>query len=737
MANFRPLQPAPTDEQNLPQHQGRPSLTQKPKRTVTLGACVPCRKRKSKCDGVRPFCSCCVQKDTECVFELWPNEKPSQAMKRKNEEMQGELADLREIYDFLQTRSEHEAQDLLARIRSRTPASPGTRLVQRLSDLAIAIRHGDLDPPHSLKSSPHSPSADSLDTTIFADDSIARGHSSFPNNILSPILGEPTAQRRRHDVDADVSASSDKQLSQRSLSSFSIEAILQSPSSDALEWQDMRFPAIKRWTTVTQDSNLLADLISSWRAWEHSYYHFLEWDIFLDDMASGKTNFCSRLLVNALLASASFQSALVKDRAKPCADNILNRFFEEAKRLWDEEDGLDNLPRLQAGLLLFLVLGKQGKDRCGYRFLDEACRIAQNLGLFALASTTSVNKPNDVPLATWDRARSVAAWALFNFQLSMTFTYSVPTALINTQPPLPIPYNDNSQSEGKHVYQKSTSSLTTWSAHFRSECDRHIIILDCSKNLLEVDNLFSDVPPKPEQLEVLYLKLEGWWQTRLARLNAMTYPTAENILAAMQYHVLIVRLMNPFLNPDSTLERVVSYRTRARAITESSLKDLRRLVMLHELRHGWSACIPYVLNAINITGFGTIEELSHMDFTRDPIETSEPYIGLASCLKALSAMSNFIYYSQPLYRVLTQACEAAGIPLPLETTSTMDYYRTAEWTAHATNNINSQYIADIRMGIAGVTNERMNNVVKSWGGLSGTGPRMLADRSAAVDGRGD
>ena len=42
-----------------------------------------------------------------------------------------------------------------------------------------------------------------------------------------------------------------------------------------------------------------------WHKWEFSYYHYLDWDIFLDDLSSGRTDFCSELLVNAILASAS------------------------------------------------------------------------------------------------------------------------------------------------------------------------------------------------------------------------------------------------------------------------------------------------------------------------------------------------------------------------------------------------------------------------------------------------
>jgi hypothetical protein len=70
-------------------------------------------------------CTCCSQKDTECIYELGPNEKPSQAMKRKNEEMQGELSNLRQLYDFLRLRPEYEAIEVLKRKNWQTLFATG------------------------------------------------------------------------------------------------------------------------------------------------------------------------------------------------------------------------------------------------------------------------------------------------------------------------------------------------------------------------------------------------------------------------------------------------------------------------------------------------------------------------------------------------------------------------------------------------------------------------------------
>lgn len=105
---------------------------------------------------------------------------------------------------------------------------------------------------------------------------------------------------------------------------------------------------------------------------------------------------------------------MVKDRSKPFSDNIITQFYKEARRLWELEEGQHSLPRLQAALLLYLVLGKHGRDKVGHTFLVEACRIGRELGLFRL---TPMLKPQGAPNDKWDRVRAVTSWALFNFQL--------------------------------------------------------------------------------------------------------------------------------------------------------------------------------------------------------------------------------------------------------------------------------------------------------------------------------
>ncbi|KAF1996448.1 hypothetical protein P154DRAFT_320031 [Amniculicola lignicola CBS 123094] len=720
MANFRPLQPAPLDQEQPSQPQARPIITQKPKRTVTLGACVACRKRKSKCDGTRPVCSCCAQKDTECLYELGPNEKPSQALKRKHEEMQGELSNLRQLYDFLRLRPEPEALEIFRRIRT---TQPETTLSERIQELAKFIRHGDLfvQPSFASFTRPQSNqiALPPLRAALESLDSESAMASSlpFPNNIFSAGIEIPSSQRRRHGSDVDVSGRSDSQgLLPHPVS---IEAILQEPLSAVIhESTDPRLGSARHWTKVTDDTHVVIHLMSAWYKSENSYWHFLDWNILLDDMASttGPHEFCSELLVNALLASASFQSSIVKDRSTPFSENLTTLFYEEARRLWEVEERKYTISRLQAAMLLFMVLGKHGRDKDGHPFLLEACHIAQELKLFRLPPTASGNKMPGLSEQKWEKARAVAAWSLFNFQLAMSLTYSFPV-IQRTQPPLPIPYDEDQESE----------------ALFRSECHRNQIMIEYANTLVGPDDVNNEIPPKPEQVEILYLRLNSWWKTRHESLDPIRNPLPEYLLAAMNYHVLIIRLVQPFLNRKGSLERIKSYRSRAQPIATASMKELRRLLMLHEVRHGWACAIPYILHAIMVTSFGSLEEIALEDRSRLYIELSEPYQGLMTCLRALSCLCSFIYYAQPLFRLIAQTCQSLNIQLPIEALGTLELFRSEEWTKNALHRVSSQYIADMSKTTVDTEDSRMDAIVSAWDALTlgnktgSTSRRSIAD----------
>lgn len=59
-----------------------------------------------------------------------------------------------------------------------------------------------------------------------------------------------------------------------------------------------------RWTLVTSDNTLMRNLLGDYFLHEYQWFPTFQKDYFLEDLASGRTRFCSELLVNAVLARA-------------------------------------------------------------------------------------------------------------------------------------------------------------------------------------------------------------------------------------------------------------------------------------------------------------------------------------------------------------------------------------------------------------------------------------------------
>jgi hypothetical protein len=60
------------------------------------------------------------------------------------------------------------------------------------------------------------------------------------------------------------------------------------------------------WTDVTDDNDLVSHLISVWFTWQHPWNHWIDREEFITAMQRGDrgSKFCSRFLVNAMLAEA-------------------------------------------------------------------------------------------------------------------------------------------------------------------------------------------------------------------------------------------------------------------------------------------------------------------------------------------------------------------------------------------------------------------------------------------------
>jgi hypothetical protein len=195
----------------------------------------------------------------------------------------------------------------------------------------------------------------------------------------------------------------------------------------------------------------------------------------------------------------------------------------------------------------------------------------------------------------------------------------------------------------------------------------------------------------------------------------------------MYYNISIIRLFQPFLDHEfSSIERIRSYREQANSHTHAAIKEMRQLIMLQDVHHGWKETISLVLEPLMMTSFSSLEEVVLQGHSESATDTNEAYQGLLTCLRALSTVGNYVFYAQVLFRLLMQYCQKLDIPLSPEFVDALDHYQSEEWTRNAASVVSSQYIADLRKRTTDVENSRMDAIVSQWNNMS------VVDRREAI-----
>ncbi|KAF3895922.1 hypothetical protein GTR04_1712 [Trichophyton interdigitale] len=97
---------------------------------------------------------------------------------------------------------------------------------------------------------------------------------------------------------------------------------------------------ISSWTTVTENKELIRHLLTMYFTWHYAYFTTLSKELFYRDFIAGRpSQYCSALLVNAMLALGCHFSAWPASREDPNDSSTAgDHFFKEAKRLILEND---------------------------------------------------------------------------------------------------------------------------------------------------------------------------------------------------------------------------------------------------------------------------------------------------------------------------------------------------------------------------------------------------------------
>lgn len=186
--------------------------------------------------------------------------------------------------------------------------------------------------------------------------------------------------------------------------------------------------SISNWTTVISSNELLRQLLRTFFQFAYAEWFPFHKDLFLLDMAADRTEFCSPLLVNAVLANACYSSANLSNRAKYwLPDNLTYKFTAEAKRLWDLEaaSGRQKLTTVQASQILSVIMDFDGINSLGRMYTTQGLSMAQDLGLFKSSQHVQCVKSR--------KARIWTAWSLFAWHSMISYYFHAHPSI--TEPP--------------------------------------------------------------------------------------------------------------------------------------------------------------------------------------------------------------------------------------------------------------------------------------------------------------
>jgi hypothetical protein len=148
------------------------------------------------------------------------------------------------------------------------------------------------------------------------------------------------------------------------------------------------------WTNVTSDKNLVDHLMALYFCWEYPTFASLSKEHFIIGYTTGNRDYCSELLVNAILALGCRFSTLTSARADPNDNSSVgDHFFAEAKRLLAEEKDHRKLTTIQALGLMSIREGSSGRSSQSIFYTGQSIRLAIEMGLHLEAEGQRLLQP--------------------------------------------------------------------------------------------------------------------------------------------------------------------------------------------------------------------------------------------------------------------------------------------------------------------------------------------------------
>ncbi|OCL04980.1 hypothetical protein AOQ84DRAFT_299807 [Glonium stellatum] len=593
------------DRPGQPPGPNRPTYAKRGK--ITIVACVPCRRRKTKCDGKRPACSQCIARDGSCLYDMTDEQRRLTFLRDNVEHLEEEKGALENLAYTLQNGTEEQVAEILNRLRSHEDIH---QIAQSLSGGRFSAEQGE--------SSVSGPSS---------------GCELKPHTLLQVL------STRDFEVTPGIEAdySSREQM-------FGLVKGTGTHADDPGRAPDAHTPLMNQpWTSVTDDYEFIEHLLSLYFSWQHSFFQSFPEKLFREDMVTGRTKYCSRLLVNAICAAGCLLSRRPEARRDPNDPKTAGLdFFDGAVALLNETR-TSNIPTTAALYLLCHVEGNRGQLSSLWMYSGRSSRMALDINLH-LRSDKLPNEQLTGSANKEETARLHAFWGCFIADQVTSFTLGrlpqIPTNAITVDLP---PINKEEDEEEWLAYDVPSGKRPG----ARSTTFNQVAAL--SKIVNSTLQMFF-APAQILSGSILldeYNKYLQWYRRLPAIISSINDAPPHVLCLHMYYHAAVLLLFRPFLKAKFT-ESDVSPREVCRQ-SANAISDIfaqhRRLydlvgIYTFQVHCLLTACTIHIINVPTISSTNYLT--AACDSFQDLVHRNEWATGSLNIIKGLVQKWNII-----------------------------------------------------------------------------------------------
>jgi hypothetical protein len=169
---------------------------------------------------------------------------------------------------------------------------------------------------------------------------------------------------------------------------------------------------IRAWTSISVDPDFIEHLLALYLSWQHSFFQSFPEQLFRQDMESGRTKYCSKLLVHGICAAGCLLSNRPEARRDPNDPLTAGvSFFNECVNSLKETE-VSSLPSIAGLFVLAHVEGYRGRLNMMWDYCGRSARMALDLNLHLKSDRTSSDHLSE-EAEIEERARVHAFWGCF------------------------------------------------------------------------------------------------------------------------------------------------------------------------------------------------------------------------------------------------------------------------------------------------------------------------------------